>query len=217
MKKNLLFVLPIVFVISLTSCVNKEITKEEFVALAKQVEENGTFTKATVKCKATMVIDSADEDVVESVDETFSRNFVFTYKNSRWNKITLEKGEEPYTDIQKIIRDSCQELLNMNIKDHLKEEPLSNRKTDGLTFYKNPLTYHYEVEYKDASMKVTDGVTGIVNGEAEKTYRFNNKNGNITYYYENSDTKVKYSIPNYGKMTVHSIGKITASFSYSKK
>ena len=154
---------------------------------------------------------------VEDMDETFDRTFVFTYKNSRWNKISLGKDEEPYTDAQKLIRDSLQELLNQNVKDHLKQKPLSNRKTDGLTFYKNPLAYHYSVEYVNAKGTIEDGVTTITNGEEEETFKFNNKNGNIVYYYDNADTRVDYFITGYDRFSVKEIGKITASFSYSKK
>ena len=215
MKKNLIIALFAVFTFSLTSCISQKIEKEEFVELAKKTEKE-EFLNAKVKCKGKVKIESNNTDVIKNANEEINRTFEYTYKNGRWAIVSSENNKY-LTDIEKSFRDLFHDLINKNVKDHLKYQPLSNKETDGLTFYKNPLTYNYNALYENAKISFTSGVSGRANGEDEETFKFDSKNGNITYSYENSDTTVKYTIGGYGSVTVHQIQKISANFSYSKK
>ena len=215
MKKNLMFILFAVFALSLSSCVNQEISKEEFIELANKTESE-EFLNAQVKCNAKVKIESSNTEVVKNANEQIDRTFEYTYKNKRWALVSSDDTKY-LTDVERSLRDSFHELINKSVKDHLNYKPLSNKDTDGLVFYKNPLTYNYNALYENTKLSITSGVSGKVDGEDEETFKFNNKNGNITYFYEDSDTTVKYTISGYGSVTVHQIQKITANFSYSKK
>ena len=191
-KRHLMLAILGIFAISLTCCQQqpKEIEKDEFVSLAQNTEIK-LYSYATVKVSAKVKITS-DNSSFEGTDEKINRSYYFHRSVSAWYYDSAT-GKKPLSNVEKDITNQCIELLTTRVKLQLKDDLFKNESTDGLTFYKDPLSLLINGEYVDYPI-TTSGVDGVINGTSIILFKYNNENGNITYYHEKSKISRVYVV-----------------------
>ena len=187
-------------IFALSSCAKKSpvnITKEEFVSLANKTKEQ-TFSHAYAHCTGRVTVDSSKEIVVQDSDEKLDRTFIYNYNHtySRWFEGSSKEDGTP-NEPEKTAGEKAFGFIKKNLRDLLKEEPLNNV-TDsdaaGIYFFKKPLSI-IEVGFYVNAPITNGGLNGILTGFFKNTKQFNNKNGFITCYQEESYCEVEYQRP----------------------